>query len=842
MSLERLLTFWKNTPQIADNITRWERIPARTPQRVPLPPELHPSLRAHLERSGFEGLYSHQASAWEHARAGRHVVVATGTASGKTLCYNLPVLDHLLRIPNSRALYLFPTKALAQDQYTGLLALLAEAEAAPAPAIYDGDTANRQRAAIRDHARLVLTNPDMLHVGILPFHTRWAEFFANLRFVVIDEMHIYRGVFGSHVANVLRRLKRIAAHYGAAPQFLLTSATIGNPVELAEKLVEGPVELVARDGSARGGQHFLIYNPPVVDPELNLRRSVLQESVFLAGDLIRYGVQSILFGRSRRTVELLLRGLREANPAGGESDPLRSYRSGYLPAQRRAIEQGIRSGEVRVVAATTALELGIDIGGMGAVVLSGYPGSISGTWQQAGRAGRGMEESLAVLLTNSSPLDQYLAQHPEFFFSQSPESALINPDNLLILLEHIRCAAYERPFAPGEGFGLLPGETVAEFLDYLAGSGALMLSGGRYFWTGVDAPAPRVSLRTASAARIALMVFQDGAPPQTIGEVDAESAPWMVHPGAVYLHLGEAFLVEELDLAEGSARMRPFESDYYTEPKRETDVSLIALRAEESAAGCEKAHGEVLVTTQVTGYRKVQWGTQLRLADEALDMPPSRLETTGYWLVLDEEVVEALRESGLWTSDPNAYGPGWPAARDAARQRDRFTCQSCGLVESGRTHDVHHKVPFRSFTSAAEANRLDNLVTLCPACHRRAEAAVRMRSGLAGLGYVLGNLAPLYLMCDPADIVAHADPRAPLSGGRPSVIIYERIPAGIGFAQRLFEVHAELVRSAHELVMACPCPDGCPSCVGPGGELGAGGKPETLAILERLRTDVIHPQ
>ena len=836
MSLDRLLTFWRNTPQIAENITRWERVPARQAITRPFPSDLHPALQQSLVSEQINSLYSHQAEAWEKAHAGRHVVVATGTASGKTLCYNLPVLDRLLRHPDARALYLFPTKALAQDQHETLRSLMALASTPVPTAIYDGDTPRGQRPGIRENGRLILSNPDMIHVGILPYHTRWADFFSKLQYVVIDEMHVYRGVFGSHVANVLRRLKRIAAHYGAAPQFIMTSATIGNPVELAEKLIEAPAELVDQDGSSRGGQHFLIYNPPIIDEDLNLRRGVLQESVFLATDLIRYGVQSIIFGRSRRMVELTLRYLREETGSSAiAEDPIRSYRSGYLPAQRRAIERGIRSGEVQIVAATNALELGIDIGGMGAVVLAGFPGTISGTWQQAGRAGRGMDDSLALLLTTANPLDQYLAQHPDFFFSQAPESALINPDNLLILLEHIRCAAFERPFYPGEGFGLIPGETVSEFLEFLAQTGALMLSAGKYFWTSEDAPAQRVSLRTASASRIALIRMAEGLPPQTIGEVDGESAPWMVHPGAIYLHQAESYLVEDLDLEEGHANLVPFETDYYTEPKRETEITLLSLQDQAAIPGGDKRRGEVLVTEQVTGYRKIQWGTQLRLAEEPLDMPPSRLETTAYWVMLEEGTFDQLREAGLWGSDPNAYGPGWPQARDAARARDRYICQSCGQTENGRTHDVHHKIPFRTFENPTEANRLDNLVTLCPACHRRAETAVRVRSGLAGLSFVLGHLAPLFLMCDPSDIMTHADPKSPLGDGQPTVIIYERIPAGIGFSEKLFEIHADLMRAALELVASCPCADGCPSCVGPGGELGSGGKIETEAILKMLQ-------
>lgn len=886
MSLERLLSLWKYTPQIAENIAHWETIPARTARVTDLPRELHPGLADALRVQGINTLYLHQYQAWEHARAGRHIVIATGTASGKTLGYNLPVLDHLFRHPDAGALYLFPTKALAQDQLQQLSIQISNQQSASrnrpitqSPncpiALYDGDTPRTHRPAIRENARIVLSNPDMMHLGILPYHTSWVKFFRTLQFVVVDEMHTYRGVFGSHVANVLRRIKRIAAFYGAAPQFILTSATIANPVELAEKLIEAPVELVREDGSARGAQHFLIYNPPIINEDLGIRRGILQESVYLAGDLLTYQVQTLLFGRSRRTVELMLRYLREAAltsgpspdrrgearaltpqpplptgkgerfPSPPPSPPLpteregaggwvRSYRSGYLPAHRREIERGLREGTVRAVAATNALELGINIGGMGAVVLAGFPGTISGTWQQAGRAGRGNEESLAVLITSANPLDQYLARHPEYFFARSPESALINPDNLLILLDHLRCAAFELPFRAGEGFGLVTGETVAEYLDFLAQTGELHPSKDKYFWAAQEYPAQRVSLRTASAQRIILQVG-DEEKIRTLGEVDGESAPWMVHPGAIYLHEAESYLVDELDLESGYARLHAIETDYYTEPSQETEVSLIELKEELPVSGGIKSYGEVQVTTQVTGYQKIRWFTSERLGSETLEMPPSQLQTAGYWLSLAEETVDALREAGLWRSDPNRYGPTWPRARDAARARDTYRCQSCGMPENGRSHDVHHKVPFRQFASAEEANRLDNLVTLCPACHRRAETAVRIRSGLSGLAFVLGNLAPLFLMCDPSDIQPHADPQSPLGNGQPTVIMYERTPGGIGLAQRLFEVHGELLGAALELVGTCGCTDGCPSCVGPGGEAGAGGKVETRAILERLR-------
>jgi len=852
MSLTRLLSNWNAEPSIAGNFDAVQYIPARPPRVETLPDNLHPALASSLRACGIPELYSHQADAWRRAQAGEHLVVVTGTASGKTLCYNLPVLDRLLRDPQARALYLFPTKALAQDQLAGLESLISPLRTQLSPngplpriGVYDGDTPAHQRPILRKDARLILSNPDMLHAGILPHHTAWAEFFANLRFVVIDEIHVYRGVFGSHVANVLRRLKRVAAFYGAFPQFVLTSATISNPAEFSRRLVEQAVALVDEDGAARGSKQFLIYNPPVVDQDTGLRRSALHESVRLAEDLLAYNVQTILFGRSRRTVELLLTYLREraaGDLVGDISNPqeqIRGYRSGYLPQQRRAIERGLRQGQVRAVVATNALELGIDIGQMGASLLVGYPGTIAATWQQAGRAGRGQESSLAVLVATADPLDQFLASHPDYLFERTPESALINPDNLLILLEHLRCAAFELPFRRGDPFGNLPPEQVAEFLDFLSQSGELHASGQQYFWMADQYPAQAVSLRSASSDAIQLQVWKpetesEGIAPTVIGQVDRVSATWLVHPQAIYLHEGSSYYVEELDLEKKVAKLRPNFGDFYTLPRQETTVTLIEEYEQSQVAGGLKSHGEIQVTTQLVGYRKVRWYTHENLGIGTLEMPPSELLTTGYWLSLATETVDRLAEQGLWSNAPNQYGPNWAAQRDLARQRDEYRCRICGAPENGRSHHVHHLTPFRAFNNYLEANQLANLITVCPSCHRRVEANVRVRSGLAGLAFTLGHLAPLFLMCDSADLGVHSDPQSSLADGQPVVVIYDHIPAGIGFSQRLFEIHDELVLRAYELVASCNCTDGCPSCVGPGGENGSGGKKEALAILGEL--------
>ncbi|MBI4762264.1 MAG: DEAD/DEAH box helicase [Chloroflexota bacterium] len=847
MPLASLLDFWKRDPATAPNIAAWQTLPPRPAQTHPFPDDLPAPLSQALIAAGIHSLYSHQLEAWIHSRAGANILLTTGTASGKTLAYNLPALAELLSNPNARALYLFPTKALAQDQLSvisnqlSVLQSLMTDHWSLTTGIYDGDTPASARPTLRKNARILFTNPDMLHTGILPHHANWLDFFSNLKFVVIDEAHTYRGVFGSHVANVIRRLKRVAKFYGSAPTFILASATIGNPRELAEKLIEEPVRLIENDGSARGPRHFILYNPPIVDEALGLRKSSLLESVRLAQDLLRSDVQAVVFARSRRSVEIILTYLQQNHspassrnlPITNYSSQIRGYRSGYLPSQRREIEKGLRDGTVKTVVATNALELGIDIGGLGAAILVGYPGAVASARQQAGRAGRGLESAVSVLVASAHPIDQFLIRHPEYFFERSPEQALINPNHLLILLEHLRCALFELPFQKGEGFGSLSGETIDEYLHFLLSSGEAHLSNDKFFWMADQYPAANISLRSASPQSVVLQTIVEDRP-QTIGTVDGESAPWMVHPGAIYLHEAQQYLVEDLNLEEHIARLKPIQSDYYTEPLRQTEVKLLSNNAALPIPGGDKHWGELQITTYVAGFRKRRWYTHETLGQEPLDLPPSELQTTGYWLSLSEETVTRLRDAGAWSNDPNDYGPAWGRIRERVRARDGYKCQVCGAPETTRQHDVHHKIPFRAFASREEANRLENLVTLCPACHKKAEANVHMRSGLAGLAYALGSLAPLLLMCAPSDLGTHIEPLENPTFGGPTVVLYDAVPAGIGFSENLFARHDELIARAFELVNACPCADGCPSCVGPGGENGSGGKQEALAILKLL--------
>src|SRR6266508_1724848 len=705
MPLASLLDFWKRDPDTAPNLVAWRTLPPRPAQTYPFPDDLPAPVKQILIAAGIHTLYSHQLEAWSFARAAENVILSTGTASGKTLSYNLPVFAALLQDPNARALYLFPTKALAQDQFSNLQSLNSNLTLDTwnlTPAIYDGDTPQSARSLIRKNARIVLSNPDMLHTGILPHHTNWSDFFTNLRFVVIDETHTYRGVFGSHVANVIRRLKRVANFYGANPQFILASATIGNPKELAERLIEQPVYLIDNYGSARGPRHFIIYNPPIVDESLGLRKSSLLEGVRLAQDLLTSNVQSVVFARSRRSVEMILRYLQgDLTPDSSLESPLisyeslpslqsvvRGYRSGYLPTQRREIEKGLRDGTVKTVVATNALELGIDIGGLGAAILVGYPGTVASARQQAGRAGRGLESAAAVLVASASPLDQFLAHHPEYFFDRSPEQALVNPDHLLILLEHLRCAMFELPFQKGEGFGSLSGGVIDEYLQFLLSNNEAHLSNEKYYWMADQYPAANISLRSASPQGVVLQTNLDDRP-LTIGTVDGESALWMVHPGAIYLHEAQSFFVKDLNLEEHIAYLKPIESDYYTEPLRGTEVTVLSESAQAAVLGGEKKWGELQVTTQVTGFRKRRWYTHENLGEEPLDLPPADLMTTGYWVSLSEESISHLRATGAWTNDANDYGPDWPRIRDHVRARDKYTCQVCGTPESTRRSEEH---------------------------------------------------------------------------------------------------------------------------------------------------------
>jgi DEAD/DEAH box helicase domain-containing protein len=842
MSIDDVLERLRLDPGIMTNITAWERIPARPARYADFPEELEPRLIAALRDDHSAPLYTHQAAAVDAALAGENVVVVTGTASGKTLCYNLPVLQTLLNDSEARALYLFPTKALAQDQATVLSQFLERIHAGEQIPVrtYDGDTPQARRREVRQEARLLISNPDMLHAGILPHHPRWTDLIENLRWVVLDEMHTYRGIFGSNVANLMRRLRRICRFYGSDPKFILTSATIANPKELGEKLIEAPVQLISQDldGSPRAEKHVLIYNPPVVEPALGIRRAYTLESTRLAEAFLRAEVQTVVFARARLTTEVLLGYVRDAyERAGGDPRAIRGYRGGYLPLERREIERGLRAGDVRGVVATNALELGVDIGQLGAAVIAGYPGTIASLWQQAGRAGRRSKVSAAILVASAAPLDQFVATHPAYIFERSPEMGLINPDNLAILLRHLRCAAFELPFETGEPFG--EAGDIGELLGFLVDSGELHPSGESYHWVADVYPAEGVSLRSSSDDTIVIQDVGQGKP-VVIGEVDRATAPILLHEGAVYIHEGRTFLVSKLDWEKAIADVEPTQVDYYTDAGEAVELDVLEVYDADEHRPARRAHGWVQVTAQSSSYRKVKRYTHETLGYGMIDLPPREFETSAYWLWLSPETVAQLEAEGVLLP-PQSYGPSWPQAREGARVRDGHRCRQCGAPErEGRAHDVHHIRPFREFGYLPGENRndrlandLDNLITLCPTCHQRAESTRGKRSALGGLAYALGNIAPLFLMCDPRDLGVLSGVRAKHTKSV-TVTIFDRIPDGMGLSERLYDLHGELLRGALELIRTCRCQDGCPACVGPSGPGGEEVKILTVRFLEAL--------
>ena len=764
-------------------LTSVKHIPARAAQFRPMPGWVRPELAAAYRAKGIERLYSHQAAAAELARAGKDFVVVTPTASGKTLCYNLPVLNAVLENTDTRALYLFPTKALAQDQLTELHDLAQRLDDCFGVFTYDGDTPGDARKAIRERGHVILTNPDMLHTGILPHHTRWTRLFENLRYIVLDELHTYRGVFGSHLANVLRRLARIARFYGSQPQFICCSATIANPGELAGQLIEREAGVVEENGAPASEKLFVFYNPPMVNRNLGIRRSYLNETARVAKELLARKLQTIVFANSRLHTEVLLTYLQKANPAKpGGPEPIRGYRGGYLPGERREIERGLREGRVRGVVATNALELGIDIGSLDASVMAGYAGSIASTWQRAGRAGRRSGTSCAVLVASSAPLDQFIVQHPDYFFGRSPEHAYVQPDNLEILVNHLKCAAFELPIAPDDKLG---GADVPELCQRLADAGFLHRSGGHWHWVQEAYPADTVSLRSVTSDNFIIINLGSDLPsegdgrPEVIGEVDFSSALTTVHPKAIYLHQGQQYHVERLDFDERKAYVRPVDVDYYTDAIRYTQVRVLEIADEERIAGpAARAHGDVLVRSQVIGFKKIKFFTNENVGDGKLELPENEMHTTAFWITLERALLEAL--------------------------------------------------PF-------------------PLSDRQ--------SGIFGLLYALESMATLLLMCDRRDLGTAVGERPPSPGVEttwqefttattdptqmkeffePNLYLYDAYPGGIGFSEPLYRVHDLLLRRTRELIAACPCESGCPSCVGPAGEKSERTKEAALAILERL--------
>ena len=626
------------------DITLDHVIPASAAVFAALPDDLRPELIAALARRGVECLYSHQAEAYAAVRRGRHLVVVTPTASGKTLCYNLPVLQRLLENPEKRALYIYPTKALAQDQLAELGALKSGLPIELRVDTYDGDTPPGRRTAIREGGHVVMTNPDMLHTGLLPHHTRWRRLFSSLEFVVIDELHTYRGLFGSQVANVIRRLKRVCNFYGSNPTFICASATIRNPLDLARRLLEqDDIALVDHSGAPRGERRLIFYNPPLLSRELGVRRSSMLEARRIAGPWIRGGVQTIVFCRSRLQVEVMLSYLRQdLDPRLDASRRVRGYRAGYLPLHRREIEAGLRNGEITGVVSTNALELGIDIGSLQCAVLVGYPGTIASTWQQLGRAGR-RSGSVGVFVASSSPLDQFIVRHPEYFLGTDPEEGLIDPNNLLLLAAHLQAGLFELPFMDEERLG---NADVTELLRMFEEDGAATRSAGRWFWSRQAFPAEEVHLRRILADNV-VIIDTSHPRPQVIGEMDQFTAPVLLHEEAVYLHEGAQYHVDRLDWDEKKAYVRPVEVDYYTDALASVTVQVLDTFAGPVGDPITRSHGEVKVTSLASMFKKIRFHTHENIGAGPIHLPEQTLHTTGYWITVDEHLWRSLGRETL---------------------------------------------------------------------------------------------------------------------------------------------------------------------------------------------------
>ena len=774
--LDDLLT----SPSTGPCITATRHFPPRPPVLVPFPGSLDPRIGEALRARGIEELYSHQARAWELIQKGQHVVIVTPTASGKTLCYNLPALQALVHQPDARVLYLFPTKALAQDQLAELEEL---ARQLPEMRMftYDGDTPQDARRAVRARANLVLTNPDMLHSGILPHHTKWATLFQNLRYVVIDELHAYRGVFGSHLANVLRRLRRICRHYGSAPQFIMASATIANPGELARRLTGEQVEEITESGAPTGDKIFVCYNPPVVNPELGIRAPYLGEAAKLAIRFLRQKIATIVFAQSRLATEVLLTAIKGGvADKTGDSGIVRGYRGGYLPTRRRAVEKGLREGEVLGVVSTNALELGVDIGHLDVAVLAGYPGAIASLWQQAGRAGRRSGSSAAVFVATSAPLDQFMIAHPEYLFGTPPEHARVNPDNPFILVSHLKCAAFELPVGDSERFGDLD---VRRFLAALEDEGVLHHTGRNWHWSAETYPADHTSLRTVTTDNFVVIDTTARDEKQTkrrsiIAEVDWGSAFATIYPKAIYLVESEPFEVQELHFREDEekvAYVKRVAVDYFTDAISAKGVWILQRLTEASQPAYLAEQGEVLVAEKVVGFKKIKMGTLENVGSGEVELPQQEKQTTAAWITVTPEVLARV-------------GPSREELIDGLR---------------AVTYLLHHLAP---------------IFLLCD---------------IRDLGSWLGDTTPAT-----SGVAATRDSAKrrlmEAEHFNPTIYLYDSHAGGIGLAEHVFEILPDLLRRGLDTLESCACQVGCPSCVGPVNEVGRRAKATARALLRAL--------
>ena len=754
MNVDQLADVLRKDPEFMENVVRWEELPAREAQYADFPAGLDARLIPVLEKRGIHSLYTHQAHAVREILDGHDVVVVTPTASGKTMCYNLPILSSILRNPDTRALYLFPTKALSSDQVSELYDLIQLCGADIKTYTYDGDTPGAARKAVRQAGHIVVTNPDMLHSGILPHHTKWVKLFENLRYIVIDEIHTYRGVFGSNLANVLRRLIRLCDFYGSHPQFILCSATIANPKELAETLTGRSIELIDDNGAPMGKRHFVFYNPPVINQQLGIRKGAMGEVRNISGMLLKNGIQAITFARSRLVVEVLTRYLKDmVRDPLGNAGRVRGYRGGYLPTTRHEIERGLREGRVDAVVSTNALELGIDIGALDACVLCGYPGTIASAWQQAGRAGRRKASSIVFFVANSSALDQYIVAHPDYFLRRSPENALLNPDNIYILLNHFKCAAYELPFEDGDAFGNAPSPDM--LMEYLTDANILRHVGGRYHWMADDFPASSLSLRSAAEENFAIIDITDPAHHRVIGEMDRFTVPMLLHENAIYMHEGMQYQVEKLDFDACKAFIRQVDVGYYTDADLNISLSLLDIEEEvDEPGGLARALGEIKVSALVTMFKKIRFDTHENLGFGHVRLPETDMHTTAMWWKLPDDLC----------------------------------------------------------------NRFDN---------------DQLKNGMLGVANLLRIVAPLYLMRSPQDVCVVYQVKSPITD-KPTLIIYDNYPGGVGLSQKAYSMQRLLLEKCLDIVTGCACAQGCPSCVGPVGEVGPDGKETAIRILRDM--------
>ncbi|MFJ7636971.1 DEAD/DEAH box helicase [Peribacillus sp. NPDC097264] len=626
-----------------ENIINWHEIEPREAKTRPLPSSVDDRIKNALQKRGIGDLYSHQYTAYETLRKGENIVAVTPTASGKTLCYNLPVLQSIAENGENRALYIFPTKALAQDQKSELNEIISEMGIDIKSYTYDGDTSPAIRQVVRKAGHIVITNPDMLHSAILPHHTKWVSLFENLKYVVIDELHTYRGVFGSHVANVIRRLKRICKFYGSNPIFICTSATIANPKELAEQLTGNPMRLIDDNGAPSGRKHFVFYNPPIVNKPLNIRKSATVEVNNLAKEFLKNKIQTIVFARSRVRVEIILSHLQDLVKGQIGSKSIRGYRGGYLPKQRREIERGLREGDILGVVSTNALELGVDIGQLQVCVMTGYPGSVASTWQQAGRAGRRHGEALILMVASSTPIDQYIVQNPEYFFDRSPESARINPENLIILVDHLKCAAYELPFKENEEFGPLD---VKEILEYLVEERVIHQNGDTFYWANQSFPAGNISLRSASQENVVIVDQSETANVKIIGEMDRFSAMTLLHDEAIYLHEGVQYQVEKLDWEHKKAYVREVDVEYYTDANLAVQLKVLEIDKTVNTRESSINYGDVTINILPSIFKKIKLTTFENIGSGPIYLPEEELHTSATWLEI-KEVDSTLGEKTL---------------------------------------------------------------------------------------------------------------------------------------------------------------------------------------------------